>query len=218
MSITKGQLIIRCLKHLGEYDPVYGEDENDNRVMIDDSFEISAKEEYADRVLPIIESINRAFHRLGQMKKLPTTKYEITYDSTVTSNTIKVPSSVSEQIMEIKKLLLTDQYGNVYTDIPYYFEGDLVILPNLHYGEKYTLIYQPRYVDINVDTDDTSTIDYPDYVIQCIPYFVKADLYEEDDARISNLERNTFEAYASQISTRNESQGDPIDVYGIIGG
>lgn len=222
MSITKGQLIIRCLKHLGEYDPVYVDDGNDNRVLYDDSEEISAKEEYADRVLPIIESINRAFHRLGQLKKLPSKSYVVNYDQNRVGNTITLTDDSTNnfyvnKISYIKNVLKKDQHGNVETNTSYFIDGDIIILPQLCSGESYTIIYQPVYEDISVDTLDTSTIDYPEYVLQCIPYYVKADVYQEDNASISVLERNTFEAYASQIPSRNETIiRDPMDVYGII--
>lgn len=222
MPITKGQLIIRCLKHLGEYDPVYVEDENDNRILYDDSQEISGKEEYADRVLPIIESINRAFHRLGQLKKLPSKTYVVNYDVNRKGNTITLMDDATNnfyisKISNIKNVLKKDRDGNVETNTSYFVDGNIIILPQLNYGESYTIIYQPTYEDISVDTLDTSIIDYPEYVLQCIPYYVKADVYQEDNASISVLERNTFEAYASQIPSRNETIiRDPMDVYGII--
>ena len=224
MSITKGQLIIRCLKHLGEYDPVYTEDENDNRVLYDDSQEISAKEEYADRVLPIVESINRAFHRLEQLRKLPSKSYVVNYDNNRLGNTINLTDDETNnfyinKISYIKNVLKKDQYGNVETNTSYFIDGDILILPQLNRGESYTIIYQQIYEDINIGTLDTSVIDYPEYVLQCIPYFVKADVYQEDNASIAVLERNTFEAYASQIPSRDESViREPLDVYGIIGG
>lgn len=218
MSITKGQLIIRCLKHLGDYDPEYVDGDNDNRQLYDDSQEISGKEEYADRVLPITESINRAFHRLEQLNKLPSKSYEISYSNTMRGNTITLDTSITQEIVFIKNVLLEDQYGNIRTDISYFVDGDIVKLPRLFQGQKYTIIYQPKYVDISIDTDDTTIIDYPEYVLQCIPYFVKADVFQEDNAELSVLERNTFEAYANQIPTRNYSiNRDPVDVYGIIG-
>ena len=202
--MTKGQLIVECLKLLNE----------NNGEKIDDTI-VSSLPEYSERTSVIVPSINRALHRLSELKKLPVENYEIKYSNTVRGN-ITVPVEITKNILRISNVLLEDEYNNIETNVSYFVDGEIMILPELYNRQKYTIIYEPVVKELTDNDDDLEEIQYPKYVTQCIPYFVKADLFEEDSPELANLARNIFESYASQIPTKNKSVLRGVkDVYGL---
>ena len=204
--MTKGDLIVKCLKLLNE---------NDGEQI--DPLVVSELSEYKERTVNIVPSINRALNRLAEMKKLPVKKFTINYLKENKNKSITVEEEITKDILSIANIFsFNEDYGLTDTNVSYFFEGDVLILPNLTYDEHYTVFYNPKPVYLTEADLDTKEIEYPNYIIDCIPYFVKADLYEEDDPNLAVLARNLFESYANQIPTRNISTMRGIkDVYNV---
>lgn len=207
--MTKGQLIVKCLKLLNE----------NNGEKIDDKI-VSELPEYSDRTTLIIPSINRALYKISDAKKLPGKTYEVTYIDQVnqgnTNKNIKVDSTIVNDMTFITNIVLQDMYGNIYTNVSYFIDGDTCILPPLSSGQKYTIFYKPKVVEISEDAPDISVLDYPDYILNPIPYFVKGELFEEDDPNLAVFSRNVFERLINEIPSKTESvMRGVVDVYGL---
>lgn len=209
--MTRGELITNCIKLM-----------NDNAGEQIDPQNISSNEDYEERTTVIIPSINRALIRLAQLKKLPVKNIKIPYSKdNVNITTITVDEEITKDILSIKNVYLQDRYGNIKTNISYFIQDNIFILPNIREGYEYTIFYNPRpeLLKDNLDSDeiqDTVEINYPDEILNIIPYFVKADLYEEDDPQLAMYSRNLFESYAAQLPTRdNTIIRGAVDVYGL---
>lgn len=208
MAITKGQLIVNCIKLLAE-----------NMGQDIDATIVSSLDEYKDRTTVIVQSINRAFHRLEHLKKLPNLTKIIAFDEKKQNYELDLTSEDYSDIYIIKKIVYVDRYGNYIDFNNYYLNEGLLILPKLEYGEKFIVQYQPKFVDIK-ETDevkyfDTDVINYPETITSIIPYFVKAELFEEDNAQLAVLSMNRFETYAAGLPTQDYKNAKIIDVYGL---
>lgn len=66
-------------------------------------------------------------------------------------------------------------------------------------GKSYFIKYQPKSNACFSDEDD---IDIPDELARLIPYFIKADLYEEEEPSLAIASRNMFEGYLKEYADR----------------
>lgn len=207
--MTRGQLISNCIKLM-----------NDNVGEVIDDDNVSSNDEYLERTTVIVPSINRAFLRLAQLKKLPVKNFKIYYDKENKLTSIFVDEELMKDVFSIKNVYLQDRYGNIKTNISYFFQENILILPNIPEGCVYTIFYNPNPIVLQEpkkdEAVDTIDLEYPDEILNVIPYFVKADLYEEDDPQLAMYSRNLFESYASQLPTRDNSiiRG-AVDVYNL---
>ena len=208
MAITKGQLIVNCIKMLAE-----------NMGADIDPTIVSSLDEYKDRTTVIVPSINRAFHRLENLKKLPNLTKIVSYDQTKLNYELDLTSEDYNDIYIIKKIVYVDRHGDYIDFTNYYLNEGLLILPKLEYNERYIIQYQPRFKDLKetdeIDSFDTDIINYPETITSIIPYFVKAELSEEDNAQLAVLAMNRFENYAKSLPTQEYKNAKIIDVYGL---
>lgn len=208
MAITKGQLIVNCIKMLAE-----------NMGTDIDPTIVSSLDEYKDRTTVIIPSINRAFHRLENLKKLPNLTKIVSYDQTKLNYELDLTSEDYNDIYIIKKIVYVDRHGDYIDFTNYYLNEGLLILPKLEYNERYIIQYQPKFKDLKetdeIDSFDTDIINYPETITSIIPYYVKAELSEEDNAQLAVLAMNRFENYAKSLPTQEYKNAKIIDVYGL---
>jgi hypothetical protein len=76
--------------------------------------------------------------------------------------------------------------------------------------ESFSIEYTPIVPLITVSSDDNLKIDIPETLARIIPYYVKADLYEQDEPELAATARNIFESalteYVSFGITRKQRQ------------
>ncbi len=76
--------------------------------------------------------------------------------------------------------------------------------------EIFNIEYTPNVAPVSVSTDNNTELDIPESLARIIPYFVKADLYEQDEPELSATARNIFESalteYVSFGITRKQRQ------------
>lgn len=133
-------------------------------------------------------AVYRAIIRVCQAKKAGYKTINIENDNIYSLNDgldLTIADS-SAKIMQIDKVSV--KYKNCST-IPYnkFYTIDyktLVLDERLPEGTKVKVYYYPSYVELEELRDD---------VISIIPYFVKSELYEEDEAGLAAKARNMFE-------------------------
>ncbi len=70
---------------------------------------------------------------------------------------------------------------------------------------KILVVYNPKISHVDA-LQDSATLDLPDEIANLIPYYIKSDLYQEDNASLANDARNKFEAgLASFAKVKKES-------------
>lgn len=204
--MTKGQLITACVKLM--YD-------NDD-VQIDPDT-VSSESDYASRTVNIIESINRAFIRLSLLKKLPFKVFYID-ENTESINKNKTftrynLSSLIDDYSQYERISKESALGEYNGNVSVRFEGENIVLPTLKLNEQYIVDYQPELFRLTEEDLDTKEIPYSEKILSIVPYFVKADLYEEDNPNIADYSRNLFEQYAMALPSNDNNQIREIQSY-----
>ena len=75
----------------------------------------------------------------------------------------------------------------------------MIVLSNIGAGEYYTVIYKPKLERITSITDDFVELPIPENIASHIPYFVKGDLYRDDEPNEASEARNWYEAAMEAI-------------------
>lgn len=204
--MTKGELITACVKLM--YD-------NDD-VQIDPEV-VSNESDYASRTVNIIESINRAFIRLSLLKKLPFKTFYINEETEYINKSKMLTrydlTLLIEDYSQYERVSKEDAFGEYNGNISVRFEGNCIVLPTLRTNEQYIIDYQPEVFRLKEDDLDTKVIPYAEKILSIVPYFVKADLYEEDNPNIADYARNLFEQYAMALPSNDNNQIREIQSY-----
>lgn len=96
-------------------------------------------------------------------------------------------------------------------NIPIKYKNTNEIFLPRNLNGNYSLTYSPHYVgnasllkdeDIITNGDDV----IPDYILRIVPYFVKADIYEEDGLNEAVMARNLFNSYLAELDLNNTYQ------------
>lgn len=83
----------------------------------------------------------------------------------------------------------------------------------LKVGQKYIVYYYPSTVEIPI-ADDVEITSLREDVQKIIPYFVKAEVYEEDEASLAAQARNMFESLLGAIEMNTQTvQQKVVDVW-----
>lgn len=237
--MTKGELIVACLKLMYENDNVsfYEDDEVES---------ISEDIDYKSKTANIIESINRALTEIAKADKFPyfvktvdafftgqtyTTYNQVPESKTGDEDYIRVMNSIYKWDTtsgsyvkfplplyfeytldsDIQKVIgiqweVNQDYYYQNVDAPIRYKGNKLLLLRHEQG-NYIVNYIPKYTRLSYSDEDTANITFadsdntliPDYILDIVPYFVKGDLYEEDEPQMAILATNKFYQLLDEI-------------------
>ena len=164
---------------------------NDTDVSVETLEDFEQDENYKEYFSRMSGSINRAINRIKTAGAVP----EKSYTETVSENTGILRYNISEKISDFSKLkrVVLEMKNTYISNYPYTFEGTNIVLFNIRAGSKVTLIYEPLMPVIRTTTSNDTEIPLPDELSAIIPYFVKADVYEQDEPELATQSRNIFE-------------------------
>lgn len=100
------------------------------------------------------------------------------------------------------------------SDVEYKDEGNVIILRSIEKDEIYTILYNWRIPRVPVTAAYDYVVDLPDYLCELIPYYIKAELFEEEEPRLAVVARNYFEAGLARVTRGDTIQKRVIDVFG----
>lgn len=95
------------------------------------------------------------------------------------------------------------------------FSGSEMSLPFASPLEQYVVRYSPKINRVTAETDENTDIPIPDDIAALIPYYVKSELYREEDASEADKARGWFEAGLNEIVSREIM---PTGVSTVFGG
>ena len=76
--------------------------------------------------------------------------------------------------------------------------GDKIVAHSC--GDVFTLVYKSRLERVNRSTDECCELDLPYGVAELIPYYIKGDLYVQENKEEATLSMERFEKYASSLA------------------
>lgn len=165
-----------------------------------------------DYLYQMNESINRCFDRLLNDQIAPQEIVEVEDYTTTTAD-----GFISMDLTQITDFYRLDRV--IYSNTGYYepnheflLEGDTLILADKE-GD-YKLVYTKTMPYFTDATTDATTVDLPDEILRLVPYFIKGELFEEEDANLAAVAMNIFEQRLLQIKKKKERhQTKVVDVF-----
>ena len=140
--------------------------------------------------------------------RYPVQEYQGTQDSIRLFEASAPKEELRQVCLEIRRLVRErkEEYeGNA----EFRMEGNVLVLP-LFTDEVYTVLYYPSIPRITSETSDEEELSIPDKIAAHIPYFVKGDLFRDDEPNEANEARNWFEAAMEQIIATKQSYSDKV--------
>lgn len=170
--------------------------ENDGEELYPENIvSLEEQDNYKPYLLAFNEAFNRGLSRIVTSKKMPLKRVKKSFDSKV----VDMSLDFIEDVYEIAHIAFKNQQGeeiypsyklisNQYIEFEEAFVGDITIYYHRQVG----------YVEDN-DALDLKTIGINDYLANALQFYIKADLYESDDASKAQYSLNRFENYLEQI-------------------
>lgn len=186
--------------------------END---LSDQDVDLITNEEYRKYTVNMKACINRALMRIQRANVLPLKKKVIDNATAGEVGDFLVRYNLEELIPDLYEIKRIAYSARRYMpSISFQIEAGTLVLPKISNGE-YVVIYEPKVQRVALNAVSSTNIDIPDGIAEIIPYFIKAELYEEDEPSLALQARNIFEATLDSLKRDNYStQASVINVMG----
>lgn len=163
---------------------------------IDELESLSQDESYGSYLVNMPGAINRCFSSLEEKGVLPVKAYALREeDGLVSGAFIRFDlDTLIEDYFDIVRIVCEDSRGNYEGDYDYQMEGHTLVLAAPSEGESYQVLYKPRLERINAMTSNDTELPIPENIASHIPYFIKGDLYRDDEPNEASEARNWYEA------------------------
>lgn len=186
--------------------------END---LSEQDVDLITDEEYRKYTVNMKACINRALMRIQRAKVLPLKKKVINGTTTGENDEFLARYNLEELMPDLFEIKRIAHSARRYTpSVSFQIEAGTLVLPSLHGGE-YIVIYEPKLQRIALNAVSSTNIDIPDEIAEIIPYFIKAELYEEDEPSLALQARNIFEATLDSLKRDNyNTQASVVNVMG----
>lgn len=172
-------------------------------VGVDDLQSLVSDENYGGYLVNMAGAIKRALDRIENACVLPQkTKILTTYDFVVGRHFLKFDTSKIDDCYMIDRVTAEYDDGTYCGNVDFTMEGDNILFKNEL--ATYTIIYYPTAPDIT-DTLNEAELPIPDKLARIIPYFIKGDLYQEEEPSLASDARNIFEASLDDMKKPTQS-------------
>jgi hypothetical protein len=151
-------------------------------------------------------SINRALDRfLAEGFSIEKVVAVSTLTNTEDDITITIDLTQIADYQSIVRVSFTDGLGYYNGACDYTMEADTLLLPFQDLtvsGYVYNLIYNAELPYTTSSTLDTDTITLPTEWLRMIPYFIKGELFENDEPNLAAASMNLFNATMSRLQKK----------------
>lgn len=165
-------------------------------------------EQYSDYLSNMTGAINRCFAVLENKRVLPVKSVALEPPSTLASLHIRYDmDDVVDDFFDVDRVI-GESAGAYYPMVDYWMEGNTLVLWNN--GLDITVLYRPSLPRVK-STDNDMELPIPDYIAAYIPYFVKGDIYRNDEPNEASEARNWFEQAISELEGKKEQYQSVVD-------
>lgn len=169
---------------------------------------LSSDSNYLPYVNGMAGAINRCFSYLESHFLIPCKKAELTDGRAMGS---KISFELPDDVFCVGRVAFLGDgvyVGNVGFE---HIGAKTVVLPKMRFDGTYTVIYTPYLERIKCTTSDFYEIPLPEPVASMIPYFIKGDLFVNDDADEAMEARNIFENCVSVFANCGKEYSDSVE-------
>lgn len=157
-------------------------------------------------------SINRCFGRIEERKVLPPKTRQLQASEGEASNKYiryNLDALISD-FNAIDRIIYEGNNGEYIADHDFMTEGNTLVVDNKVDKGVYRVVYKPSIKRLTLGADDNAIIDIPDSIASIIPYYVKGDLFRDDEPNEASESRNWFEQALNEISYKAMSKANTV--------
>lgn len=169
---------------------------------------LALNENYQDYIYNMPGAINRCFSILEEKRVLPTKRLDLSRDDMGNKGVLRYDLGKIKDFFDIDRIVYENDNGEYVASCDYQRAGNEIVLPPINVEERYTILYKPRLERITSSTKYDYDLPVPDHIAAHIPYFIKGDLYRDDEPNEASEARNWFEA---AIESTLESRANKIN-------
>lgn len=163
--------------------------------------QLAQEENYGSYLVNMPGAINRCFSSLEEKGVLPVKTYNLKSSEALANGAFfRFDLSHIKDFFEIDRVVYENDKGEYFGNYEYQREGNIIVLPNIRGGESYNILYKPKLERITDATENTYELPIPDNIASNIPYFIKGDLYRDDEPNEASEARNWYEAAMDAIT------------------
>lgn len=181
---------------------------------------LTHSQEYGQYLIAMPGSINRCFADLELRGVLPLKSAALAREAAEEVCGMlrwELPRVLADYLAPV--CLICEWEGGSFTEteLAQYREGDILRLPIFDPERKgYRLVYRPRLPRILSYTDDTVELPIPDRIAAFIPYWIKGELFREDEPGEAGEARNWYEvAMDRAVAFAADRRGSVRSVYSM---
>lgn len=162
-------------------------------------------ENYGSYIVNMNGAISRALDRIENACVVPTkTRLISSAELVIGKNYSRFDLSKIEDLFIIDRISAEYESGEYDSNIAYELEGNELLLENV--DAEIRIIYYPKIKTMDDTVKDTDDMWIPDNISRLIPYFIKGDLYQEEEPNLAADARNIFEASLDDLKMQNQSK------------
>lgn len=166
-------------------------------------------ETYRSYLENIKGSLNRCLSTIEEKRILPSRQKKLSAEMGTASGAFirfDLPTLI-EDYFDLDRVAM--ECGSDYaSDCDYIREGNVLVLPRFHADQEisYYAVYKPKIKRITFSTADTDEIDLPEGIAAYVPYYLKGELFRDDEPNEAADAMNQFEQRMNEISKHNVSR------------
>ena len=173
---------------------------------VDDLQNMASDENYGSYIVNMNGSISRALDRIENACVMPVVREELAnYSMRKNNHHMRVDLTQIKDLFMIDRIIAEYDNGEYDGNVSYALEGDILILPNVK-NVNYILLYYPTIKTIDDSVSDHDLMWIPDRLARLIPYFVKSELFQEEEPSLAAEARNLFEASLDDLKRKTQSK------------
>lgn len=187
-------------------------------IRLEELPDLGGQEDYRTYLVNMNGAINRCFADLESKHVLPVKVYPLeTTEGLASGSSLRFDLSVLLSDFFDVSRLICDAPDGYCGDCEYQREGDTLVLRDFDQSAEYRLLYYPKLPRVTDLSGDHDELPIPEEIAAFIPYFVKGDLYRDDEPNEASEARNWYEAAMEQIKeSRANKTSRVVTVYSQV--
>ena len=181
----------------------------------EDISDLMADDNYSSYLVNMDGAIRRGIDRIVNAGKLPTKSVVLENGEQVGSMHYRFDLTKIPDFSSVVRVT-GEEWGEYKANFQFQSEGYGIVLVRTNDSQAvFRMVYRPKTPDIS-GLEDIDELPMPDELANILPYFIKADLYQEDEPQLAEAARNQFEQYLAAIDTKDKSRQTHVKaVYSI---
>ena len=191
---------------------------NDDMIKVDSLSDLAGLENYRTYLLNMNGSINRCFSAIERKRVLPLKEFVLSQSNAIASGYFSRfdLSALIPDFCDLERVVYECDEAYI-GDLDYRREGNTLILNRVNSDGVYRALYYPRIKRLTDLSGYLEELDVPDEIACLIPYFIKGDLYRDDEPNEASEARNWFEQGIDDlVQQRAEKHGSVLTVFSQV--